>query len=294
VTTHRAALSDFVVAGDGPIPVSDLVAGENVVSIDAQGRLTYARLTGASPGESYSSYRLLTSLGDVIVSDGMCITTRHGPMSGSGVASHLRDGVPLFIEVVRRQSFPSWEERSVPRDAAILAACMTLPRTIVFPAPLCREAQVDRRLADLMQDAGLAVVARDDGRWRSLHVTGGSTLGTQRGGFRHQLEVLSLGAAWCVDANGALELRVRDRERRARQAILMAALGARKEVSVSWIPGYAPVEARIRLPEKSASSFASVTGCRAEMHVSRDLDLVGARQIVVGGAMLMPQHQIGL
>ena len=40
MTTHRAALSDFVVAGDGPIPVSDLVAGENVVAIDAQGRLT--------------------------------------------------------------------------------------------------------------------------------------------------------------------------------------------------------------------------------------------------------------
>jgi hypothetical protein len=290
VTRFRVALSDVVVSAEGPCLVGDIAQGEAALALDASGALRYAAVKAVSNSDPTPGFRLLTTAGDVVVPSGMCVMTRRGPMAGASLADALDKGMKVSVEVVRLRSVPAWRERPVPGRSGLEAACAALPHlAISWPAPLCDEADVDRRLAELLRSVGWTFTRHANERWRCLDLERTKRAATRvRGAYKTQLELLTCATAWARYEDGDYDLRTRDGDRCTRQALLLAALGAGEEAVVTWTPSYCPIEAHMRLTTTETTTFATVTCCRAESHPAATLHLEGCRQLVVGTLMLMP------
>ena len=92
--------------------------------------------------------------------------------------------------------------------------------------------------------------------------------------------------AWEVDAEGGVEARLALQEARLRRLLIAALIAEGLPFTIKWVPGYRPVEARLRL-SGAWPAFVSVESARLERGPTRMVTVASERPALPVGLTLI-------
>jgi hypothetical protein len=246
---HRPIAEDaFLLSETGPVPIRWLEPGRDKIwVVDRNGAFALVSVRDMKTGAEVDARRLLTTAGDVLLTDNNLVMTAEGPTSGVEIESELRRGRTARLDIVSPTDLPSPKKRRI-REAEALCSCFAaLPnRVIQLPRSNGAAEAVSSELHRLLKRAGVRFKRVEDERWTSYIVEPTTAQAEPcRGEFATQADALVLATAWAVHDDG-LESRVRLGDHSLRRRLLMALAGAERGFEVKWLPGYRPVESRVR------------------------------------------------
>ena len=285
------ATDSFLITETGPAPASMIGAGvDRVVVVDVNGVLSLSAVKAIRPIPDVLAARVLTEAGDVVVPSGAFAMTSRGPTSGAEIEEALRKDQTVRIDVVSPEDLPRAKKVKVSVVDVYRSCLEALPGGIIqLPCGNGIADAMETGILELLRQAEVEHrVVRND-RWVTF-VLGPieATADGARGEFELQADALSMITAWAGDGEH-LESRVRVGDCGLRRRLLAAATGAGRGFSVRWVPGYCPVEARVRIGDERAwPARAIVLGAEPVIAEALLVETATRGDLIVSLAVLRP------
>lgn len=247
----------FVMTPSGALMASDLVAGARVLCIRA-GVVTEVLVSEIRILSDQDLVRLLTSLGDVVIPAHEYVVTREGRRRATQIADDHYYGKKCRVEVISPAGLPQMQKRN-----AISEAILDIPSFLdTFDPPLIQlpirlaEKRLARTVESVLSRSGSVFQKVEDERWVTfvLKGQGAPTKGKRR--FATAEEFLSL-TGWDIE-KGMPTSRTRLTSTLTRRRLIASLAHHAVPFEARWVPGYLPVECRIR-PAENWPSFATIT-----------------------------------
>jgi hypothetical protein len=289
---HRAVAADaFLLSEAGPaLPQWLEPSRDRVWVVDRRGAFVLTDLRDVKTGPEVIVRRLLTPAGDVVVPDGSLVMTSEGPTTGAEVESDLKRGRPVRLDVVSPADLPPAKKRRVTEKKALCSCFAVLPHRIIqLPRSNGVADAAASDLQRLLRRADVGFTRVEDDRWIVFRLEAiAAGVEVCRAGFAAQADALGLATAWAVHGDG-FESRVRLGDHHLRRRLLVALAGAGRGYEVKWLPGYRPVESRVR-PLAGREWPARVPVISALRDVARvvGLDLARDADPIVSLAVVSP------
>lgn len=244
----RLAEDAFLLGETGPVATPWLEPGEDRVwVVDRNGAFTLAPVRGVGSRNETDAWRVLTAAGDLVVPVDVLINTSDGPMSGAEIDQKLRSDKAVRVDVVTADDLPPPARVTAPTDEVVRSCLAALPgRVVQLPRDDEVADAIGPEIEELLLASGVRFHRIEDERWLAFVME--PLTATRRGScssFTLQADVLSKATAWAIHENGT-DSRVRVTDHRLRRRLLAALVGAGQPFEVKWLPGYRPVDSRIR------------------------------------------------
>ena len=267
-------VGDYVWTAIGPIPAGSMVPSVEVAIVDQNGRVTTTVVETVTRLESRPVTHFLTSAGDLVLDNRSVVTTRDGKEFVGNLASRVTRGAELRLELARSSDLPPGKESDTPRD--IHRSSLSLLDLPVVRVP--RSLGTGRDIAHLLDVAEVEYVDVSDDRWTAYAFEPVAPAGQVGSLGQQAASSLATLTAWS-SVSGALTTRttLAQRSIRSRLAASYGAIGA--TASVSWIPGYRPVDAR--MTAGSPVSYATIVKATIEQEPTVEI-----RTSVVGSLVV--------
>jgi hypothetical protein len=211
-------------------------------AVSTAGELTAAPIVVAKLADHPDRLiRVLTHVGDVLVSASVPLAGAQGPVA----ADEVQPG-PRSIEFAAPSGLPRATGRTTPL-AGLGSIVTAIPEEVADVQALkaaLRRAGTDHTVSVRGGWAGVRIAATRKGRQWS---------------WADELELLLLLTSWTTD-NGASTCRTRFADRPLRARLIGALAGCGQDFDLRWLPAYLPVEARLVLVEAAPAAFAGVVG----------------------------------
>jgi hypothetical protein len=289
---HRPIAEDvFLMSETGPVLIQWLEPGQDRIwVVDRNGAFVLAGVRDVKTASKVDARRLLTPAGDVLLPDGSLVMTAEGPTTGAEIEFDLKRGRPVRVDIVSPTDLPPPKKRRIAEKEALCSCFAALPnRMIQLPRSNGAADSVSSDLQRLLKRAGVRFRCVEDDRWTAfiLEATTVRAAGC-RAEFGIQADALALATAWAVHDDG-VESRVRLGDHGLRRRLLVALAGAGRGFEVKWVPGYRPVESRVRpLTGREWPARVPVISVLREMARVVGVDIAGHGDPIVSLAVLSP------
>jgi len=236
----------------GCLLLEDLELGDEILLVRPDGTLALSQVTAIAPARAdaeISAWRLLTPIGDIVLTGGSRVMTREGPLSASQIAGRLDRGLAVRLEVLSPVDLPVGRGATIPEREVYRACLASLAQPVIqLPGELARERSLDDRIQALLKEASLRFRRIEDERWLAYAFESARPR-PEAGRSRHeaQVQALLLATAW-IDGEAPVS-RTRLEDQRARRRLLAALATQGRGFEVRWLPSYYPVEARVRVDD---------------------------------------------
>jgi hypothetical protein len=239
VAAHRIPVDAYVWTTRGPCRVGDLHGGE-VAIVNTNGRVTTSAVISMSPATERPVVRLRTAAGEIHLEARTAITTRGARLFGATAAAEAAGGRQLRIELALPQDLPAPDSDDV-RGGIRTALGLLDPPVVRVP----RRLGMSQQLAEILRTAEVAYVDASDERWTALCFDADAVTGPAGPVAANEAGVLQAITAWAHPEPGRTESRTTLEQGILRQRLVAALAASGTPASVTWTPGYGPVEARI-------------------------------------------------
>ena len=222
-------------------------ASDRLWVVDRNGAFALASIRGISAGSEMQACRLLTAAGDIVLSHSGLAMTADGPLTGDEIAARLQAAATVRLDIVVPTDLPAVEARIAPTREIYRSCLATLPEHIIqLPRADGLADALRANVEHVLEQAEVRATCIEDERWITfvLPAVKAERVGC-RAGFDTQADVLAMTTAWAAHAEG-IESRIRLGDHRLRRRLLAALAGAARSFEVKWLPGYHPVDSRIR------------------------------------------------
>jgi hypothetical protein len=232
--------------------LEDLELGDEILLVRPDGTLALSQVTAIASTRADAetrAWRLLTAIGDIVLTGGSRVMTREGPLSASQIAGRLDRGLAVRLEVLSPIDLPVGRGATIPEREVYRACLASLARPVIqLPSELARERALDDRIQALLKEASLRFRRIEDERWLAYALESVRPR-PKAGRSRHeaQVQALLLATAW-IDGESPVSRTPLD-DRRARRRLLAALATQGRGFEVKWLPSYYPVEARVRVDD---------------------------------------------
>jgi hypothetical protein len=283
----------FLLSETGPVSTKWLEPGrDRIWTVDRNGAFALVVVDNVKAAAEVDAQRLVTTAGDIVVPEGSLVMTSEGPMTGAEVESGLRRGRAVRLDVVSPTDLPRPKPRRVAERDALRSALAALPdRMIQLPQSNGVADAVSAEVERLLNRADVRYRRAEDEKWTVFTLEAiRATADGSRAEFGTQADVLGLATAWVVRDEG-VESRVRLVDHRLRRRLLAGLVGAARGYEVKWLPGYRPVESRVRpLAGRDWPARVPVTSAlRGRARVAL-LEIGDEGDPIVSLAVLSPRH----
>jgi hypothetical protein len=278
----EVAIDGLTLTKDGPRLIEDIRRGDELVVVE-RGQERLARVSAVSDGaEDAECVRMLTVLGDVVAPMRRLVMTREGPRSAGDIADAVREGRAVRVETIAPSSSGLDGDGAARLAEEALRVLVEPPRAVQIPLAASAVAEEVRRSYGRI---GIKLSQRRDDRWLAL-VRDGE--GRRAAGKRAQTRAQDLlrALAWEVDAEGDVEARLPLQETRLRRLLITVLIAEGLSFTIKWVPGYRPVEARLRL-SGAWPAFVSVDSARLERGPTRMVTVASERPALPVGLTLV-------
>jgi hypothetical protein len=246
---HSVIAEDaFLISETGPVLTPWVEPGQDRVwVVDRYGAFALVMVRSVQSHTVRAAWRLLTPAGDVLLPDGVLAMTSDGPIAGREVEKRLRSEIPVRLDVIATNDLPVAGGRQASMEEVWRSCLAALPRRVIqLPRADGLADAIGPPLQRLLGDLQVRFRRDEDERWLAIILAPISpTRGGCRADFQTQANVLEQITAWSR-LDDHLESRVRLGDHLLRRRLLAALVGARRAFEVRWLPGYHPVEARVR------------------------------------------------
>jgi hypothetical protein len=279
----------YVVTARGAVLPDELEPGRDRVLIVRGGALKLADLEEARlESKPRETWRMLTSVGDIVLVAGSFLMTRDGPIAGEDIAAQLARGKQPRMEVISPTDLPAPAADPRP-EAEIERACVrSLPRPVVQIPRNGVDALVVDKIKRCLSTAQVDYREFRDERWLAFELEALTANGeTGPWGNGHAEALLNL-TAWDTDGESVIS-RVRLEDAALRRRMLASLAGSRRSFDVKWVPLYRPIECRIHVGGMSSMKpFVPVHTAIAETGAVRQLEINDRGPLVLGLAIVAP------
>jgi hypothetical protein len=276
------ALDSFTLTDHGPRLVNEIERGDQLVVVErGKERLVRVSAVAAGPNDA-QCVRMLTALGDVVAPLGMLVMTREGPRAAGDVAAAVREGRTVRAETIAPSRGALNSDVAARRVEEALRALVEPPRAVQIPLSASSVGEAVRKSYGRI---GIKLSQRRDGRWLALVRNGNGRRATGKGAQPASKDLLRA-LAWEVDAEGRVESRLALQETGLRRLLIVALIAEGLPFTIKWVPGYRPVEARLRLSE-AWPAFVSVESARHERGPTRLVTVAAERPALPVGLTLI-------
>lgn len=289
MTAHLISDDCYVITARGAVLPDELEPGRDRVLIVRAGALKLADLEDASlESKPRETWRMLTSVGDIVLAAGSFLMTREGPLAGEDIAAQLARGKQPRMEVISPADLP--EPAADPRSEAVIGqACVrSLPRPVVQIPRNGVDALVVDRVERCLRAAQIDYREFRDERWLAFELEAPAANG-ETGPWGHgQADALLNLTAWDADGESVIS-RVRLEDAMLRRRIIASLAGSRRSFNIKWVPLYRPIECRIQVGGTSSMKpFVPVHAAIAELGPVRQLEINDRGHLVLGLAIVAP------
>ena len=289
---HSLVAEDaFLITETGPAITPCLnPADDRVWAVDRNGALVLADIRADDVQSEVEAWRLLTPAGDVVVPENTLAMTSDGPMLGRELENRARNQGVVRLDVVTGTDLPPAVPRSADLADIYRSSLAALPRGVVqLPHTDGVADTVGPELEQILQASSVRFRRVEDQRWLAFLLEPlTSTREASRADYPAQLDVLSKATAWANSTEG-VESRIRIGDQKLRRRLLAAHVGAGHAFEVKWIPGYYPVESRVRpLGDRSWPARVPVQAVTRESTRVVKLETERAVDLIVSLAVLRP------
>lgn len=285
IDRHALPTPGYVATSAGPCLVSALVPGDDVVVVKGDGSFASAPIASIEDIGLMPCAHLLSKAGQLLAPVGSRITTNTGHRAAEELLLELRAARRVRLEILSPTDLPPVSNRTTAREGAASAFAL-FDGQVLIPWPVSSLPQHEQALADLMKTLGEPVERIEDEGWLVLRSR--KRLADLPSGRPAQLaaEADPLTSLMAWEPNGERwsirsPLTRIDWTQRALASLAAAEIG----VSVTWQPGYFPVEARITLGAASHGHYDVVAAQSSDVQCL-GVDLEGRGSVVLCGAMV--------
>lgn len=239
----------FLMTEQGPALATALdSAVDRVWMVDRSGAFVLSSITEVKPSKAEAAWRLLTEAGDVVLPSGLFALTSLGPLEGAEVQDALRKHEVIRLDVVSPEDLPPPKSLDVPTAEVYRSCLAALPRPVIqLPRGNGVADEIMPEVIQILRKAKVHYRSVADERWAALVIESvEATARAARAEWDRQAHVLTVLTAWAGHL-GEYESRVRIGDCTLRRRLLASAAGARWGFSVRWLPGYYPVDSRVRI-----------------------------------------------
>lgn len=282
------ASDSFVVTETGPaIPRNLSAHNDRVLIVQRDGRLGFSELIQLDQAsDGHLAHRIFTKMGDLSLPDGSDILAKGSPLSGVEVESKARSESPVRVEVVNVHHVRTQGQR-INKVQAYKQCLADMGRVIHVPRAVVETNGVGDEIEGLLEMAGVAFERYKDDRWVAYEIDQPARP-PGRDFSKHHATALMLLTAWPAD-EGSLVSRTRTEETMLRRSLIASLVGQGLAFETTWVPGYHPVECRLRLlDQEERRAFRAVTGAVAERVPVHRLVSADPGSLVVN-LMLVPE-----
>jgi hypothetical protein len=272
----------FLIGRSGPVFGGSIRDGDEVLIVRPNGTLEHVRITHAGGRETHArTWRLLTGTGDLVLPDGTRTITREGPLTGAAIRDRLDNGRAVRLEVLDPADLRiSAPKKPSPRD--IYRRCLSaLPRPLIrIPLEVVTDA-LEEGIEQVLSTAEVDYTRSDDQRWLVFMFDG--IEGAEPNGCHPptEAEAMLLLTAWETGEPAVSRTLLEDVVTRRRLLAALATTG--RSFEVHWVPGYRPVEARVRpTPGGERRPFVPVQAVLEEKAPLARVIVAGTGHLVVG------------
>lgn len=264
---NLVARDTFLMTERGPALAPALEPGvDRVWMVDRNGGFALSAITELTPSTEAPAWRLLTEAGDIVVPSGALAMTSAGPLGGYEIHKGLHQHAVIRLDIVSPEDLPAPRSADAP-IAAVYRSCLTaLPGGVIqLPRANGVADAIQPSLLEILEKAEVTYRWACDDRWMAFVVEPIQHAdGAARVGWDLQADVLTLVTAWAEHGDG-YECRIRLKDYALRRRLLASVAGTGRPFSVRWLPGYCPVESRVRVgSERSWPARVAVVGASPE------------------------------
>lgn len=285
------AADTFLMTEEGPTLAPALESGvDRVWTVDRNGAFALSLLTHVRVAGAVAAWRLLTEAGDVVLPSGALALTSAGPLDGREVEAALRKRQVVRLDIVSPEDLPAAKGGDVSPTTLYRSCLAALPGGIIqLPRRNGTADQILPRVMNILQMAEVRYRTEFDDRWAAIVLEPLKDAdGGVRGGWEIQADVLAALTAWAGHSQD-YESRLRLRDYALRRRLLAAVAGAGRPFSVRWLPGYSPVESRVRTgPGRSWPARVAVLAAFPLTATTLCLRTESAGDLIVSLAVLRP------
>jgi hypothetical protein len=261
------ARDTFLMTERGPALAPVLEPSQDRVWIvDRHGAFALSAITELTPSADVPAWRLLTEAGDIVLPAGVLAMTSAGPLEGHEIHKDLHKHGVIRLDIVSPEDLPPPRSAAAP-SAAVYRSCLTaLPGHVIqLPRGNGVADAVQPSLLEILEAADVGYRLALDDRWMAVVVDPIHGVdGAARVGWDLQADLLTLVTAWAEHEAG-YESRIRLNDCTLRRRLLASIAGTGRSFSVRWLPGYCPVESRVRVGgERSWPARVAVIGVSPE------------------------------
>jgi hypothetical protein len=283
ISAYTIASEAIVVTRAGVVLADELGAQDSLLVV-RRGKLTFASIVSIDAAGRRTCQRLFTSLGDILLPDEAQVVARGGPAPAQSLDRELRNGRPVRLEVVSPTSWPRLSGNGSGDWAKF--ASLACGRLIAIPASAA--AGLVEQAQHLLKAVGISTSIWEDERWVVLRPTKDARSPKRRPSvaFSTALQLLT---AWDSAESGDVISRTRTGDSRVRARLVAALVNEALRYEVQWLPGYFPVEGRIRLAHDSAfPAFVPLKAARAEEGDVLTVAVEAEKASLVAGLLVVP------
>jgi hypothetical protein len=287
----RSLVADdaFLLSERGPVTTPFLEPGEDRLWIvDRNGAFVLSEVRAVSSGANADAWRLLTAAGDLVLPAGARVTTSDGALSGAEIDASLQGGKGVRVDIVTVDDVPAPVPMKATQDEVVRSALAALPgRVIQLPQDDAVAGAIGADLARLLRLTEVRFRRIEDERWLAFVLE--SLTATPQGcrsSFGIQADTLSMATAWASHGDG-VESRVRVADHRLRRRLLAAHVGAGRPFELRWLPGYRPVDSRVRTStDRPWAARIPVHAASRDRATAVEIELAGSGDPIVSLAVI--------
>jgi hypothetical protein len=242
VTSHRIPVDAYVWTTRGPCRAGDLELGAQLTIINTHGRFATSTIASISQAADRKVVRLRTTAGEIHLEASAVVTTRGARVFASAAAAEVLVGREIRIELAH--PFDGSATAFAEGLPAATRAALSLLEVPVVRVP--RRLGMDDELTAMLKAAAVAYEDHSDDRWTALcFERPAATFTAGPVGAADAVAIQAI-TAWARTDAGVTESRTTVDQRSLRARLVSALAAGGNPASVTWTPGYGPVEARVR------------------------------------------------
>src|ERR1700722_3575614 len=250
----RIPIEAHVWTTSGPWRAGDLPASAKLVIIGPDGRATTSSVSEISQPIEQQVVLLLTTAGEIYLDARSAVSVRGARVFAATAAAEGIAGRSLRIELTHPRDLPSITTDYDLTAATRRALALVDPPVVRVP----RRLSADESLRQLLSDAAVSYIDASSDLWTALAFDPPAM--SQFVGPLRAIDALVLQAitAWDRPHPSVTISRTTIEQARLRQRLVAALAAAGPPATVTWAPGYGPVEARIR--PGAGNAFTATAG----------------------------------
>lgn len=267
MSTYLVASDSFVVTNSGPVVTRDLVSHDDkIMIVRRDGRLAFSALSDLEQGDAdHLGHRIFTNMGDIFLPEGSDILMKGSPLSGAEIEDMAQRDSRVKVEIVNVHHVRTNGQRGDKTRAYQQCLAELRGRAVALPREVAETNGIGEDVEEILEIAGAVFERFEDERWVAYDIDP-SPRPLGRHLSAHHATALMLLTAWASDT-GSLVSRTRTEETMLRRNLIAGLVAQGSPFETTWVPGYHPVECRLRLlEEEERRAYRSVTAAFAVRH----------------------------